>query len=359
MSLLDMLKGFKTFNSTVVPHVVVGEYGSFFERLVSCGISTEIIPIPEFRKIQHFFKRAPFISRLAELCEQRRIEIIHANNHRVAAWSALVARKSGILSCCSIRTIIDARRARKSLVFENDRIMPVAKALQRAMGISDREKICPIYYGIDMPDFIAPDENLLSRLNIPRQSGKRVGFMGTLTKRKGPQLLIEAIPKVLSELPDTMFIFIGRGKQEFVEQLQTRAERLGVAGNVVFSGFLESGAKYLKILDLFVLPSLKEPLARVMKEAMYAGLPVVGANTGGTPEIVEHDRTGRLFPPGRPELLAQEILFYLKNDRIRKEHGELARQRATELFDITTCVGRMEELYMEMRESVKPKQKTG
>ena len=349
MSLLDLLKGFTTFNSGVGPHVVVGEDDFLFDRLVRLGISAEIIPIPEFRRIKHFFKRAPFVSRLAKICEQRKIEIIHANNYRVAPWSALVAKEIGILSCCSIRTIIDARRARKNLVFENDRVVAIAKAVQQTLVSSAPGKICQIYNGIEVPDFIEPDDNLLSRLKIPRLSGKRVGFMGALTKHKGPQLLIEAIPRVLTELPDTVFIFIGRSKQEFVEQLQTRAEILGVASNVVFTGALEFGARYLKILDLFVLPSLKEPLGRVTAEAMYAGLPVVGTNTGGTPEIVEHGRTGRLVPPGRPELLAREILFYLKNDRIRKEHGDLARRRAAELFDITTYARRIEELYMEMR----------
>lgn len=348
LSLLDLLTGFTTINSRVVPHVVVGEDGFLFKQLLSRGIHAEILSTPRIHKFKHTLRRRRFINRLIQICEQWKIEIIHANNHRGAPWSATIAKKTGILSCCNVRVIIDPERARRFRVVENGRIVSVSKAIQESVGLSDPAKIRTIYVGVKRPNFFAADEDLLSRLKIPKQSGKRVGFLGRLSEVKGPHFLIDAIPFVLNEFPDTIFIFIGGGEKDFVEQLRSRIEKLAVAKNIVFTGRLEFGARYLKLLDLFVVPSLREPLGRVTVEAMYAGLPVVGTDSGGTPEIIEHDRTGRLVPPCRPEPLAQEILFYLKNDRLRKEHGEVGRQRATELFDITNCARRTEELYTEM-----------
>jgi len=130
--------------------------------------------------------------------------------------------------------------------------------------------------------------------------------------------------------------------------LEALAAQLGITQNVIFAGPVENGARYLRVFDLFVMPSFTEGFGRGAVEAMYAGLPVVASRVGGLCEIVEHDRTGRLVPSGEPRPLAEAILFYLGNESQRREHGEDGRRRAHERFDPEQYAALVAEFYSQL-----------
>lgn len=348
LSLVDLLRGLVSIQAGVVPHVVVGEPGFLAERLAAAGVSTECVSFPEFRKVKDFFKRPRFIRQLAQTVQSRQIDLIHANTHQTAPWGALLAHRVGRPSCCTVREIIDPIRARKNRVAEHDRVIAISRAVRKGLPPTLRDRVRQVYNAIAAPEFIKPAAQVWTRLNLPQPPDRSVVFLGRLLERKGPQFLIEAIPQVLQAFPRTQFVFMGGGEPGFEAHLRQRVDQLRIGPRVSFAGEVSGGARYLQAFDVFVVPSLNEPLGRVTVEAMYAGLPVIGTNTGGTAEIVDPDRTGRLVPPADAPALAREVIAYLGNDDLRRSHGQAGCRRATELFNPESCARQVRAIYAEL-----------
>src|SRR5436853_7243931 len=76
--------------------------------------------------------------------------------------------------------------------------------------------------------------------------------------------------------------------------------------------------------DVLVVPSRYEPFGMVILEGMLHGLPIVASNVGGPAEILEHDRTGLLFPPTNADALAQALLRLVTSQDLRQRIGAAA-----------------------------------
>lgn len=132
-------------------------------------------------------------------------------------------------------------------------------------------------------------------------------FVGSLAQMyKAPDILLRAIAICTSRfgLP-LRLIMVGDGKHR--QELEHLASSLDIRGQVEFTGELPSGAAVRDRLDmanLFVLPSRTEGLPRAMIEAMARGLPCIGTDVGGIPELLDKDE---LVEPGNAEALAKKI----------------------------------------------------
>lgn len=104
----------------------------------------------------------------------------------------------------------------------------------------------------------------------------------------------------------------------------------------------------MRAMDLFVLPSLGEGISNTILEAMSSGLPVVATRVGGNVELVEEGRTGKLVPPGEPEVLADTLLAYYRNPEMLRSHGKAARQEIEARFSMKA----MAEGYLEVYDKV-------
>lgn len=143
-----------------------------------------------------------------------------------------------------------------------------------------------------------------------RRSGQplRLGFLGRLDPLKGIEDLLTALSKVPSELVE--LVIGGKGAAGFEAHLRT----IQCGGNVKFLGFVEPEIFFDRI-DVLVTPSRwEDPLPRVVHEAMSHGVPVIGANIGGIPEMIESGKTGYLFNPGDTDGLRKLILKIAEAD---------------------------------------------
>ena len=113
-----------------------------------------------------------------------------------------------------------------------------------------------------------------------------------------PWKRVDALIRLLAELPDTRLVIAGDGPLR--ADLEALAGSCGLADRVVFLGDVPQSAVrgYLQQADAFVLNSSYEGLPHVVLEAMSAGVPVIATAVGGTPEVVENEVTGLLLPPG-------------------------------------------------------------
>jgi len=117
-------------------------------------------------------------------------------------------------------------------------------------------------------------------------------FVGRAGIQKGPDLLLEAVPKVLATYPDAHFVFATAGGME--NDLKRRADELGVHHRVRFVGQLPRGefVDVMRACDVACIPSRNEPFGIVVLEAWAAGKPVVVTDRGGPDEFVDHDGNG-------------------------------------------------------------------
>ena len=144
---------------------------------------------------------------------------------------------------------------------------------------------------------------------------------------------------VVDSYPEVRLIVIGGGPE--LPRLRSLSSELALDEHVTFRGPVARNrdvrAAYSEA-DLFCLPSRQEGFGIVFVEAMAAGLAIVAARAGATPEVVEHARTGLLVSPSDPGALASALMRLLASPEERRTLGA-AGTRAAERYRLET-VGR-------------------
>jgi glycosyltransferase involved in cell wall biosynthesis len=169
--------------------------------------------------------------------------------------------------------------------------------------------------------------------------------IGRLVHEKGFHLLIEAIPYILREFPDTQFVIAGRGPE--APSLSKQAASLGVVDQVQFPGFISNEDRdcLYRVADCAVFPSLYEPFGIVALEAMAAGCPVVVTEVGGLREVVCHDRTGVTVYPDDAQSLAWGVLSTMRDPKRAAARAREAQQVARCEFNWDTIAARTIAVY--------------
>jgi len=194
--------------------------------------------------------------------------------------------------------------------------------------------VFPIASGMDT-DIFHPEEP------AKRERLRYCLFVGRLTSRKAPDLLLRAIARV----PGIRCTFAGDGPMR--SQLERLAEQLGISDRVRFLGSLESGqlAHLYANADLLVLPSFAETSPLVAAEAMACGTPVLATRIAGLPGLVDDFETGFLVTPGDVGELAVALRFLTRDPALLTEMGHTAEQRAGKRFGWPILAGEYEGVY--------------
>ncbi len=167
--------------------------------------------------------------------------------------------------------------------------------------------------------------------------------------RKGVKYLVKAIKRVKKEVSDVKLILIGRGEQE--TELKQITKDLGLTENIVFKGQVnrEQMAKTYQQASLFVLPSLAESLANSLLEAMASGLPVIGTNSGGNPELIDK-KSGYLVKPKDVTDLTRAMIKILKDKKLRIKMGQNSLKKIKSLT-WTNAASKYLKIYLRERSS--------
>jgi len=171
-------------------------------------------------------------------------------------------------------------------------------------------------------------------------------FIGRLVVQKGPDLLLEAVPKVLSYRNDARFIFVGDGGMK--ERLIRRAKELGVEHAVRILGYVndEEQAEILNASDIVCIPSRNEPFGIVLLEAWSAGKAVVACDTGGLKENIENFRDGiKVYPT--PESIAWGINYIINDANGVRYLGNNGRKKVLDRFTWKAVAEKMIDVYKE------------
>ncbi|MEW6077771.1 MAG: glycosyltransferase family 4 protein [Thermodesulfobacteriota bacterium] len=346
--LLDLIR----YSSRAYRHVTVIPYAGYLNReMEAAGHRYQIIPMPR--------QPSPAaLIHLCRLCREAGADVIHSHGFRANFYgrlAALLTRRPHVVTIHV--SLFDYRDTPPALrrfyrIIESwssritRRFICVSEAMAadtRKLGISP-DKIIVIYNGIDPVRFSrAFDvEAIKMKLGITGRSPV-IGTVGRLVPEKGQVHLIRALPLLKPAFPDLVCLFAGEGP--LLEDLKREAMTAGVADICRFTGSVDEIEEIYAVLDLFVLPSVREPFGLSALEAMASGVAVLATNSGGPAEYIRPGINGLLVPPEDPSAMAEAAGRILSASDSRKKIAGQGHRTVLERFDIRTTVASTETVY--------------
>jgi phosphatidylinositol alpha-1,6-mannosyltransferase len=206
------------------------------------------------------------------------------------------------------------------------------RAIAKAISTAAADAMLKIAPGIDT-DHFAPVDATALKDQLGLGDKKVIVSVGRLVHRKGQDTLIEAMPEIISAVPDAHLLMIGEGP--YRAYLENRTKALDVQSSVTFIGRIQYAdlPRYICTGDIFVMPSRSrlaglevEGLGIVYLEASACGLPVIAGNSGGAPDAVLEGKTGLVVDGRSSREVAQAVIELLSDTARCKEMGANGRQ---------------------------------
>ena len=170
-----------------------------------------------------------------------------------------------------------------------------------------------------------------------------IGTVGRLSPEKGHSVFIDVAKELCLSHANIVFLLIGDGPM--LGKLKKRCEEYGIDKQVIFTGVRTDIPQFLALMDIFVLPSLTEGMPMALLEAMAAGRPIIATNVGDIPRAIDHEKSGTLIAPNRPDQLREAILTYIRQPEKAQRHAQGAREKVMLEFSSRSMAQRYVELY--------------
>jgi glycosyltransferase involved in cell wall biosynthesis len=211
------------------------------------------------------------------------------------------------------------------------------------------ERVCKISPALDLDRF-NPDREFKDMRTVFRIGSKEIiiGMIARFQKYRKTEVFLEAVKTIVREFPNIKILLVGRSSQMNESVIQPM-KRLGIEPWVILGGYrTDDYIDTLTCMDIFVfLMAGSDGTARALREAMAMGKPVIVADRGILPELVE-DRVSGLVVKDTPEALANATLQLLRYPELRRRMGEAAYQKAHREFRLDRQVEAVERFYQEM-----------
>jgi glycosyltransferase involved in cell wall biosynthesis len=278
-------------------------------------------------------------------------DVIHLHSRRGADWLGGIAAR-----LCRTPAVLSRRVTNPEKSFA----VPLKYRLyRRVITISDAIRRTLIDAGVD-PAIIRVVRSAVaepvadSGLTSERLRGEFdldpdacvIGMAAQFIRRKGHEVLLEALPAVLATQPSVRVLLFGRGPLE--EIIARRVADLGLGGKVLLAGYRSDLDQLIACLDILVHPALDEGLGVIVLEASAAGIPVVSTRAGGIPEAVRENETGLLVPPGDAAALADALIRLAGDADLRHRMGVAGAARMRCDFSIDAMADGNLEVYREI-----------
>jgi len=303
------------------------------------------------------------IVRLARLLRRLRPDILHIHGNKTALVGGIAASLAGVpVTVVTVHNFLiyqNAKRLKKAaaslidrrLAAHSDKIIAVSDSLKRSLvdtELFESSKISVIHNGIDIDKWRRPPgtkADLRARFGLMTQDFVVVSI-GRLVDWKGHDLLVEAAARSIPTRPNLKVIIVGDGP--LFDELSKSIKDRKLEANIWLLGRVADTKPLLALSDIFCLPSKNEPFGLVILEAMAAGLPVVAANSGGVPEIIEDGLSGVLVPSGDVAGLRGAIESLADNEGKRRQLAAAGLARVKERFTLDRVVERTEMIYRQV-----------
>lgn len=326
-SLITLVEGLSTLGYRIT--VFCPEYGELTDYLDTITVAYNVVQFPWFFSEQS--KETPTAQErlasihenlllAAQFCQKNEVDLIYSNSS-VTDVGLIVARMLNKPHIWHIREFGDLDYNifpdTGSSVFSwllrlsEGRIF-ISKSLGSYFydryGVTGKVIYNGIYSDQELYDF---HRRKAPRINSP------ITFVlaGLIHRTKGHDVAIHALSKVLEKHPDTQLIIAGRGETAWISELL----RLhNIENSVTLIGYVKDPADIFLNADVTLMCSRYEALGRVTIESLACGTPVIGRNSGGTPEILTDQYNGLLYD-GTAEDLALKMMSLIQNRELLRE----------------------------------------
>jgi phosphatidylinositol alpha-1,6-mannosyltransferase len=305
------------------------------------------------------------LKRLSALVRRERPAMLHCGKclpEGVLAW--LLRRRTGLRYACYVHgeELTLARESRELKWLTRRALAGAAKVIAnsrntRQMLVDDwslrPEKVEVLHPGVDTTKFVPAPRDAAARNRLGWGDRPVILTVGALTKRKGQDMLIRALPAIRERIPNVLYSIVGEGS--YRSDLEKLVLELGVGEHVQFRGAPgdDDLVSCYQQCDLFALPNRRvgtdfEGFGIVFLEAQACGKPVLAGDSGGTSETLEPGVTGYVLDCETPDALIESICRLLPDAQAREAMGARGRQRATSQFDWTPLANQAEKLFREL-----------
>ncbi|UQZ32377.1 N-acetyl-alpha-D-glucosaminyl L-malate synthase BshA [Paenibacillus sp. PK3_47] len=215
------------------------------------------------------------------------------------------------------------------LINETRRVLDITRDIDLTYNFVDKR----VYYPRDVTnlrgDYAAPHEKILMHISNFRPV-KRVHDV------------VDVFAKVNRELPSKLLL-VGEGPD--LPKIQAKIHEMGLEDKVRFLGKQDEIAQVISLADLLLLPSEKESFGLVALEAMACGVPTIGSQAGGIPELIVHGKTGFLAPIGDTSAMAKYAVKLLSDEQMAEQFRKDCLERACEGFSRDMITNQYEDIY--------------
>lgn len=322
-------------------------HSSLVDEIATSGVRT--IQIAKRSRIDLLF-----LWRLASLLRREDFDVMHCFSFTGELWGSMAHALAGhgrLIS--SIRGVYEWYRPaqwsiKRWVTRRSYRVIANSRAgaayAKEKLGSGANGKIEVIYNGIDAPGVLTESQRraLRGALHIP--DGTVIGlFVGRLVDHKNLPSLVRAASLLEAEGVSLTILIAGEGPEQ--TPLTSLIREHGCR-NVRLLGHRSDVAHLLQTSDFLILPSFREGLSNAILEAMIVGKPVVASRVGGNVELVQHERTGLLYPDDDHVALACAISSLAASSDLRTRLGNAGQQLAQECYSRNEMIRHMESLYM-------------
>jgi glycosyltransferase involved in cell wall biosynthesis len=217
------------------------------------------------------------------------------------------------------------------------------------LGVRQRAAVIP--NGAEMPG------NGLARgrfrARYPELAGRLIIlFLSRLDPKKGLDLLLPAFARARRRYPKATLVVAGNGEEEFASHLKKEAQRLGIASDLLWAGFLTGEEKWAALgdADIFVLPSYSENFGVAAVEAMGCGVPVVVSDQVAIHREISQGGAG-LVVPCAEEAIAEALARLISDGPLRAEMSANGSRLARTRFSPEAATRNLLALYREISKS--------
>ncbi len=364
-SLLGMLQNMDRFRFE--PHVLLWKDGELRRHLESLSVPVHLILLPPallrvgrkssvfylFRSFLTIFPLLMFYWKAFCLIRKNSFSIIHSNGLKTHFFSIPVRMLSSAKLIWHVREMVSFRgfypvlwRCLKLGI--PHKVIANSHAVKMdilSKGDPGRTEIQVIYNGIDTSRFFPVETN-------PHRDYIQLGIFSPLAPIKGFEPLFQVVAKLKARGQTIRLWVVGQsfydtvGHQDYEDVLKQLARQLGLSHEVEFLGFQEDVADLMHQCDIVVQPSLQpEGFGRTVAETMACGVPVIAANRGGIPEIMEDGTHGFLIDPEDVEQFANAVENLIEQPELRAQMGRSGVERIREHFSLNSYVDQIQRTY--------------
>ena len=314
------------------------------------------IPSASIHHIKHFFSPLPLLNarKLAAIIDNNNIDVIHMHWGKdlpLAAFAKAFSKRKPALVYTRQMMITRAKNDfyHNFLYRQLDLMLTITKELE---GLCKKfiplfaDKITTLYYGVKQPEEMLDETSIQQqRENIGFSKNDFIaGLVGRLEESKGQHLLIDALHAAKQNGHNIKALIVGHEMNPgYRDQLKSQASKLGVLDNIIFQDFTSEPQQLMQLCDCVILASGQETFGLVLPEAMRSGVSVIGSNSGGVPEIINHEKTGLLFETGNSDDLYLQIEKLYLDPELKKALAQQGKQSADERFNNTLHFEQLEQ----------------